>query len=61
MGFFSYVFGYDVVEDIQADTKSKRQKYLVCEQIKKSKNFKLKPITKPEPKKKVNWKKIIIK
>jgi hypothetical protein len=48
------VFGYDIKEDIQADPKSKRQKYLVCEQIKKSK-IRLKPIKKvvkfEEPKK----------
>jgi hypothetical protein len=43
--FFSWVFGYDIKEDIEADPKSKRQKYLVCEQIKKSK-VRLKPIKK---------------
>ena len=49
---FSYIFGYDIKEDIEADPKSKRQKYLVCEQIKESKNIKLKPRIKPESKKK---------
>ena len=43
--FFSWVFGYDIKEEIQADPKAKRQKYLVCEQIKKSK-VRLKPIKK---------------
>jgi hypothetical protein len=58
MGFFSYVLGYDVVEDVEADPKSKRQKYLICEQIKKSKNIKLKSIKKHNARKKqkkVTW------
>ncbi len=56
---FSYIFGYNIKEEIEADPKSKRQKYLVCEQIKKSKNFKLKPIKSTEQKKKkITWSKI---